>query len=257
MAATARRCAKLVRFYETYAWLVEAAVAVALVFRKPTWQDHLAAWMEPLIGTHQKFTANVLRWGFLSFQLFVGLCAVLSDYTLVVLILVIYLSLADMYEGIGEALQTRPCDTLLARQQSVLTQAAISVDAAVAPLLPQVLIVSVVVPLLCTVEVVLNGVEADLFAVGMAPLVLFVFVPFCLVGDGMAYARVRFADLAGAGPWLEETVQRRKMRLSMVQLSRGHGGDLRGWGIGTLDRKTCGSALKSWFSFLQVLMSLQ
>ncbi|KAE8741988.1 Odorant receptor 68, partial [Frankliniella occidentalis] len=102
-----------------------------------------------------------------------------------------------------------------------------------------------------------HGLDADLFAVGMAPLVLFVFVPFCLVGDAMAAARLRFADRACAGPWLEETLQLRKLRLGMVQVSQGHGGDLKGLGIGLLDRKACGNALKSWFSFLQVLMNLQ
>ncbi|XP_026285911.2 uncharacterized protein LOC113211675 [Frankliniella occidentalis] len=254
MAATARRCAKLVRFYEAYAWLTEVTVFVALIVH---WQDSAAAGLELLIGTHHQVATTILLWASLALRLYSGVSAVLADYTSVVLILVIYLSMANMYEAIGEALQTRPCNTLLAHQQSVLTQASLNMEASVADLLSQVLIVSVVVPLLSTVEVVLNGLEADMFAVGMAPLVLFVFVPFCLVGDAMTYARLRFADRAGAGPWLEETVQIRKMRLGMVQLSQGHGGDLRGWGIGHLDRKACGSALKSWFQFLQVLMNLQ
>ncbi|KAE8741987.1 Odorant receptor 68, partial [Frankliniella occidentalis] len=152
LAATAHRCAKLVRFYEAYAWLAQAAIFTALIARNPTWQYHAVAGLEPVLGEHLEVAANMLRLVYLAFQLFTGVCAVVADYMAVVLLLVIYISMGDMYDALGEVLQTRPCDTLLARQQSVLTQASLTVDEAVSDLLPQVLIVSVVVPLLCTVE---------------------------------------------------------------------------------------------------------
>ncbi|KAK3907685.1 Odorant receptor coreceptor [Frankliniella fusca] len=258
LEVTSRRCAKLVRFYEAYAWLTEGAVILALTIRKPFWNEFLAAQLQPLIGGRQDVLAQILRWGFLvAVQSVNGICCVVADYTFVVLILVVFLSLAVMFDAVSEYLESGPCNKMWAAQQSILTRVSLIMDDAVADLLPHLLIVSVVVPLFCTVEVVLNGLDADLFAVGMAPLVLAVFVPFCLVGEAMSEARQQLTDKAFAGPWLEEPVENKKLRLGILQMSNGNGGALRGRGVGYLDRETCASALKSWFSFLQVLMNLQ
>ncbi|KAK3913382.1 Trans-cinnamate 4-monooxygenase [Frankliniella fusca] len=286
LASTARRSATVIRYYVVYACLAEVASVLALCIPRPYWHKFLASGMHQMLGGSWEILASVVRWCLTLVQCVNGVFCVVADYTVVLLIFTTFLSMAAMFEAISEALEvsdkkekyphphqfdshplkdscnfvspskTGPCNRLWARLQSILTLASLQMDAALSDLLPHILIANVVVPLLSTVEMVLHGLESDVFAVGMAPLVLAVFVPLCLVGDAMGTARLHLTDKACAGPWLEETIEIRKLRLGMVQVSQGRGGCLGGIGIGKLDRETCANALKSWFSFLQVLMNL-
>lgn len=99
--------------------------------------------------------------------------------------------------------------------------------------------------------------KADVFAVGTAPLIVTVFVPLCLVGDTLSVARRGVAVRAAGGPWLEEAMPHRRLRLRLMHAALGRGARPRGRGIGVLDRRTCGNAVRSWFSFLQILMNVQ
>ncbi|KAJ1522004.1 hypothetical protein ONE63_002326 [Megalurothrips usitatus] len=97
--------------------------------------------------------------------------------------------------------------------------------------------------------------KADVFALGTAPLILTVFVPLCLVGDALGAARRGVVTRAVRGPWLEEGLAGRRLRLGVMLAALGRGALVRGRGIGVLDRRACGNALRSWFSFLQILMN--
>ncbi|XP_034256861.1 uncharacterized protein LOC117654368 [Thrips palmi] len=123
-------------------------------------------------------------------------------------------------------------------------------------MMPHLLVVTIVLPLLSTVEVVASGMRAELFSVGTAPLVFTLFMPLCLTGDTLMAARRGVSWRAYSGPWLEERPRQRLLRLGLMQATMGRGAMVRGRGIGNLDRRACYRALKSWFSFLQVLINL-
>ncbi|KAE8742005.1 Odorant receptor 72, partial [Frankliniella occidentalis] len=149
------------------------------------------------------------------------------------------------------------CSNRQTAMQSELLRVSICMDSTFADMIPHLLVVVVILPLLSTVEVVANGMQADMFALGTAPLIFTVFVPLCLVGDSLFKCRRAVATRAARGPWLEETPQLRRLRLGMIHSALGRGARLRGNGVGPLDRRTCGNALRSWFSFLQILLNVK
>ncbi|XP_052122091.1 uncharacterized protein LOC113212776 isoform X2 [Frankliniella occidentalis] len=106
-------------------------------------------------------------------------------------------------------------------------------------------------------EVVSSGNLQDIYAVGTAPLLLTLFVPICLTGERLGEARREVAFRAALGPWLEELPVVRRLRLGILVAAEGRGAQLRGSGIGLLDKPACLQALKSWFSFVQMMLNLR
>ncbi|XP_034246912.1 uncharacterized protein LOC117648514 [Thrips palmi] len=259
MARRARFCAKLVRFYEIYCWATELILMVVIAATKQSWHHTAAqAVVQQLYGYSdgqtQATLAETMRWCLYPFQVIGTTCSVVVGYSLISLIIVIYLCMSELYYSIGLVLEAHGCSALWARQQSALTMACLQLDAAIADFIPHLLICNVVLPLLYALEVVLHGAEADLFAMALAPLVLVVFVPFCLVGDAMCSARAGVVGQAYAGPWLEERGEGLQVRRGMMQSATGLGGVLRGRGVGPLDRKLCGTTMANWFKFLQTFL---
>ncbi|KAJ1519006.1 hypothetical protein ONE63_011387 [Megalurothrips usitatus] len=141
--------------------------------------------------------------------------------------------------------------------QAFTLRVMLRMDGSVSGLMPHLLVVSLILPLLSTVDVVSNGLQTDVFALLMAPLIFTVFVPICLAGESLAVAMDLLAVRAAAGPWLEESLGQRRLRLGLMHASLGRGANVKCRGIGLLDRLACGNALRSWFSFLQLLINVQ
>ncbi|XP_052121461.1 uncharacterized protein LOC127749044 isoform X2 [Frankliniella occidentalis] len=106
-------------------------------------------------------------------------------------------------------------------------------------------------------QLIASGLKLGAYSLGTAAPILIVFVPLCEVGDRLSRARRGVAESAAEGPWVEERPKQRQLRLAVMQAAMGEGAFLRGSGIGPLDRATCGNALRSWFSFLQVILNVQ
>ncbi|KAE8747542.1 Odorant receptor 78, partial [Frankliniella occidentalis] len=53
-----------------------------------------------------------------------------------------------------------------------------------------------------------------------------------------------------------ESLRHTTLRRGVMQVAGGRGALVRGTGIGLLNRRACGNALRSYFSFLQVLINV-
>ncbi|XP_052131410.1 uncharacterized protein LOC127751630 [Frankliniella occidentalis] len=97
----------------------------------------------------------------------------------------------------------------------------------------------------------------DPFFLGVALPILMVFIPLFEAGDHFASSRSAVADQAAHGPWLEEALDERRLRIGAMHSARALGLLPRCHGFGRVDRSACLTALKSWFSILQMLLNLR
>ncbi|XP_034246899.1 uncharacterized protein LOC117648503 [Thrips palmi] len=123
------------------------------------------------------------------------------------------------------------------------------------PVLPGLLVMVFVMPMCCTLEIMMRGLNASPFALLTAPHIFTMFVPLCFAGDMLADSCEAVGAAAYNGAWDEETPSQRRVRFSVIQASRVKAG-IRGIGIGNLDRPACSDALKSWYSFVQFFAGL-
>ncbi|KAE8749148.1 Odorant receptor 73 [Frankliniella occidentalis] len=202
-------------------------------------------------------TAGVERHLDSASQAFGLVCSFTAFYTMLPLVIVIYSTCADLHAALAHRMQvsaTAACCPHDAALQSGVLRACIVADSALADLMPHLLVVSIIMPLFSTAELIASGLKLGAYSLGTAAPILIVFVPLCEVGDRLSRARRGVAESAAEGPWVEERPKQRQLRLAAAM---GEGAFLRGSGIGPLDRATCGNALRSWFSFLQVILNVQ
>ncbi|KAK3908237.1 Protein crossbronx-like, partial [Frankliniella fusca] len=260
MRRTAVRSQRVVRFFVFYGATSQVLVGSLLMFVTPLWTEALArSVLKPITDSDAavSYLASTLRFAVLPVTCLLPYVNINAFYCLILCMIIIYNASADLYDAIGRGVENGPCHREWLAVQAGVLKVLLYTDATIADTMPHLLVVSVVLPLLSTVEVVSYGTKADVFALLMAPLIFTVFVPLCLAGDGLVAAREGMSTRAWRGPWLEESLRHKKLRLSLMQFTGGRGAQVRGTGIGLLDRPACGNALRSWFSFLQVLINVQ
>ncbi|XP_034245067.1 uncharacterized protein LOC117647434 isoform X2 [Thrips palmi] len=159
--------------------------------------------------------------------------------------------LATFYREVIHAVKDRRTTYQWAVVQRSTLEASMEMERIVFTVLPVILVMVYVMPILCTVEVLVLGKEAELFAYVTASHVVTLLIPMCLAGDSLSLFRNEVSNGAYNGPWTEERPFGRYFRLHMMRASFGVAGRLRGIGIGALDRRSCIQALKSWYNFVQ------
>ncbi|KAE8740257.1 Odorant receptor 76 [Frankliniella occidentalis] len=253
MRRSATLNARLVRFLYFYGWTTVLFLSMLFASIKPLWIAESTSALMRMAGDSSLtlssrltvlFDVNDLEYVLSIFQ---GLVQLVLGFILELIMVVI--SLILLSEQGGSRSWPSPLRDLL----DVL----LHLEDTFADVLPHFLVVSVALPVLSTVEVVVKGAQADAFAFLNAPLIFGVFVPMCMVGDKLSAARFGLSRNAFRGPWLEEDQQQKKMLLALMQIADGRGGQIRGTGIGRLNRSACTNAMKSWFSCLQVLINVQ
>ncbi|XP_052121463.1 uncharacterized protein LOC127749044 isoform X3 [Frankliniella occidentalis] len=255
MRRTARRgslfCRQLVLFSVC---LMLQFPAVYALTNDPQWS---LRWIYRLHADSTDNSLYWLHWAAFMEQAFGLVCSFTAFYTMLPLVIVIYSTCADLHAALAHRMQTAACCPHDAALQSGVLRACIVADSALADLMPHLLVVSIIMPLFSTAELIASGLKLGAYSLGTAAPILIVFVPLCEVGDRLSRARRGVAESAAEGPWVEERPKQRQLRLAVMQAAMGEGAFLRGSGIGPLDRATCGNALRSWFSFLQVILNVQ
>ncbi|KAE8748431.1 Odorant receptor 67 [Frankliniella occidentalis] len=243
MLRTVRRGPRMRRFFNMCGAATEVLVVFSLFSTPPRWgesQDRV--W---------------LHYAILLMETYATSCCLNAFYTVIVYLLNVCRACADLHVALARRLETGHATSTCASVQGVVLNATLVLNAATSDLLPHLLFGVVGVPLISTVEVVSSGNLQDIYAVGTAPLLLTLFVPICLTGERLGEARREVAFRAALGPWLEELPVVRRLRLGILVAAEGRGAQLRGSGIGLLDKPACLQALKSWFSFVQMMLNLR
>ncbi|KAK3917667.1 Nucleoprotein [Frankliniella fusca] len=112
-----------------------------------------------------------------------------------------------------------------------------------------------------------SGSLQDIYSLNTAPLILTIFIPICLAGERLGEARREVAvrvfirtppKMTGrpAVPGWKRTPTGENCAWASSWPRGGSGAQLRGDGLGTLDKPACLAALKSWFSFVQMIVNL-
>ena len=106
-------------------------------------------------------------------------------------------------------------------------------------------------------QVLVMGMDTDMYTLMMTPIPVVVLVPLCLAGDRLEQAKNGVMRRAYGGPWLETTPDQRRLLLCIMLAAQDKGSRLRSLGIGPLNRRTCFIALKNWFNVLQTVLNLR
>ncbi|KAK3917668.1 NADP-dependent malic enzyme [Frankliniella fusca] len=197
-----------------------------------------------------------LHYAVLLLETYATSCCLNALYAMLPTVLTACAACSDLHADLGRQLEAGPATPVCATIQSTLLHACLVMDKAVRDLLPHILIGVAAVALVSTVEMVSSGSLQDIYSLNTAPLILTIFIPICLAGERLGEARREVAVRAARGPWLEEDSDGRKLRLGVLVAAGGSGAQLRGDGLGTLDKPACLAALKSWFSFVQMIVNL-
>ncbi|XP_052129429.1 uncharacterized protein LOC127750862 [Frankliniella occidentalis] len=252
--------ARLMCFFYIYGLASVAFLTMLFLYIKPLWIEETASAVMRLFGDSD-VDLSCLEWSLRLAWLPVQSCMVAvwtnSFLCLIGCMIFIYATCADLFEAIGRSVEQGHCSRITYALLQGVLDVLLRLDDTFADVLPHLLVVSVVLPLLSTVELATRGTEADAFALLNAPLIFAVFVPICFAGDRLSVARSGMSRSAFYGPWLEESQRCKKLRLALMHVADGRGAQVRGSGIGLLNRRACGKALKSWFSFLQVLVNVK
>ncbi|KAE8739020.1 Odorant receptor 61 [Frankliniella occidentalis] len=187
---------------------------------------------------------------------FCTMCCVSAYYALLAFILGIHIACANLYKELGKQFQIDSGvaeTTQLAMLHANLKETVQLLDEMLGWLYPHFLFAGTAMPLLCSAKVIISKGQTDSFALGTVPLILLVFITQCLVGQSLEDASRALPDSCYFGPWLQETSPKRKGRLLIMLLAHSHA-VLRVRAFGKLNRPTCVNILKSWFSYLQVLL---
>ncbi|XP_034245503.1 uncharacterized protein LOC117647715 [Thrips palmi] len=246
-----------VNFFTVYGSCVIVGTMYTMFSETERWAEVACRWLPVDPAQCAKMTGPAQR--VTSVMMMCGAPAIVTSLLGFILpvLLVIHRCLAHLQTQINYLTEVGPCSVELARLHSDLLKAAISVNRLLEPLVAFYLLGAFVLPLLSTVDVVLNGKDADQYALVIAPVVLIVFVPICEAGDKMLAAHEALAGCAYRGPWLDEQRFEVRLRLNLMLASRMRGALFRGRGIGVLDRGACRAAIRGWFSFLQALINLR
>ncbi|XP_034237355.1 uncharacterized protein LOC117642863 [Thrips palmi] len=163
---------------------------------------------------------SITSWVFylgLLFQI-AALPPAMAAYFLLACIVTIHMSLAEGHAGIGRALKIGKSLSFCANLQRNTLAAALEADYILADLMPFFCAGIVGLPLFSSVEVVTKGLHADLFAFVSCPLILTSFAALCEAGDRQRALRGDIGERAFFGPWLGESPQQRRVRISMMQV---------------------------------------
>ncbi|XP_052130428.1 uncharacterized protein LOC113217281 isoform X2 [Frankliniella occidentalis] len=237
MSAAGRLILLTKRFYASFATFTTISVAVSLFLEGP-WRSSLLIFAK------------------LAFMAFCTMCCVSAYYALLAFILGIHIACANLYKELGKQFQIDSGvaeTTQLAMLHANLKETVQLLDEMLGWLYPHFLFAGTAMPLLCSAKVIISKGQTDSFALGTVPLILLVFITQCLVGQSLEDASRALPDSCYFGPWLQETSPKRKGRLLIMLLAHSHA-VLRVRAFGKLNRPTCVNILKSWFSYLQVLL---
>ncbi|XP_034254708.1 uncharacterized protein LOC117653257 [Thrips palmi] len=257
---TKERLDRLARWdaHRTQLYLVCSTLVQLTVLYDLAMSEWKGRWLADAAATLLGFRVDV--WLSRTFLFMLG-CATyaccLAYYTMLSFILTQSSTTMELHVAIGQAVQTGPCSRRWALLQGSVFEAALGAEADIAYVLPFMMFGAIIMPLLSTVEVLLKREDVDWFALALAPAIFTEFIPLCEAGDGLAEARLGITTCAYHGPWLSEHTVQRRMRLCFMQAGEGRALRLRGQGIGTLNRFACKETIRSWFSFVQILINIQ
>ncbi|XP_052131882.1 uncharacterized protein LOC127751818 [Frankliniella occidentalis] len=199
---------------------------------------------------------SALRYSRLVLDFYTMLAFLAAYYRLLHLMLTLYRLSSALYRELGRRLRAaggahhlRWAVALHARLDATWR----STRAMLGLLLPLYLIVPLLLPLFSSAELVVFGLQAaDPVALATCPLIVVAFVPQCLAGQRLLDASTGVALSAYCGPWLEEAVPERRIRLMVID-TRPQGVPVPG--LGGLSRPTCLNAMRKWFQYVQVLLN--
>ncbi|KAK3918112.1 4-hydroxy-4-methyl-2-oxoglutarate aldolase/4-carboxy-4-hydroxy-2-oxoadipate aldolase, partial [Frankliniella fusca] len=248
---------------------VKRSLAAEVGWLKGLWRFYTAFSVVTMLGTlhsmlvDEKSTVTrwmweagggALRYSRLLLDFYTILAFLTAYYRLLHLMLVLYRLSSALYWELGRRLR-RP---LVDLRWAVALQARLdatwrSTRAMLGRLLPLYLVVPLLLPLFSSAEVVVFGLQAaDLVALATSPLIFVAFVPQCLAGQRLLDASTDLAQDAYFGPWLEESVPVRRIRLLIIE-ARPQGVPVPG--LNGLSRPTCLNAMRKWFQYVQVLLN--
>ncbi|KAK3926807.1 Fatty acid synthase subunit beta [Frankliniella fusca] len=255
LSRRARRGRLMRRFFVLHAITTEVTFVYTLGIWAPGWLKRSGG---------EELWKEWARWTVLSLQGYGLMAGLASVYTFLPLVLQVNMACADLFCTLGRKLEVAPCTRTIAASEATLLSACVLADECISDAIAPVVFASLIMPLISLVQA-LSGAVDSLDALGTAPLFLTVTAPLYLAGDMVASARHQLVRRAGAGPWLNEPVGQRRLRLHVMLAASGRGALLRQQfyfflrckGVGGLDRRGLALVLRSWFSFLQAILNLR
>ncbi|XP_052130076.1 uncharacterized protein LOC113213466 isoform X2 [Frankliniella occidentalis] len=249
MARAARRCARLQRLYGAYSVMVVASVLF------PTLSSgslSMPVWPRPEHTPEPRVAAAAA----LASQVITGTCCPIAFYTLVGLMVVTQQACGALYRAAGAEVQAvRAPEALLdcARLHGRLSAAAALLDRLTSDVMVLLLSAVLLLPIQGMYDIVQGHIDAYLLS--SFPIILVVFVPICISGQGLSDASELVGLRAYQGRWPAEAPEHRRVR-AFVMLRASRPACITCRGLGALGLPVCESVLKSWFSYLQMLLNL-
>ncbi|XP_034232833.1 uncharacterized protein LOC117640439 [Thrips palmi] len=180
---TARRKLYQVYFYFVYGIAtVFGALATFITMR--------THWTEAIIDLGAQagvqLTVVMLKALMLPLQTVLLFSVLITYYSALPLFFILYGSTAELHRGIAVGIKNGHCTEGWAALQSHLIAVTAKVRVAVADVIPHMLVVGIVLPLFCTVDVLTNGLKAGYFAMCTAPLLFTILVASFEAGENVS-----------------------------------------------------------------------
>ncbi|XP_052126316.1 uncharacterized protein LOC127749997 isoform X2 [Frankliniella occidentalis] len=242
--------------YLAFGWLTVVSILRMDVLVPPVWARSMAGNLARASGLDEDVCFSLVHVTKTVLDVVGSLCCLTAFYTFVPCVLLMYSACAFAHKAVGERLMGSGSVVQAVELQNAVLKITIAIDSVITDLLPHVLVATVFMPLITTSQMVVSGDFNPFDFVGGVPI-LSVFVPLFEAGDDLAASRLQVAELAGFGPWLERSPRQRGLVVGAMRCAAGVGGLPRFRGFGSINRHACLQALKSWFSFLQMLLNLR
>ncbi|KAJ1530524.1 hypothetical protein ONE63_005414 [Megalurothrips usitatus] len=249
MERVARRCRRLQRTWGAYSIFVVSAVLQPTL---TTLDLSMPVYPRPEDLPAPQFALGVTYVA----QIITGTCCPIAFYTLVGLMVVAQVACAALYHGAASVARTAhgAADLVaFARLHALLGEAAAGLDRLTSDVMVPLLSAVLLLPIQGTYDAVLG--QVDSYLMSSFPIILVVFVPMCISGQRLSDASEQVGLSAYCGDWPSEVPRERSLRAT-VMLRAAKPAQVTCRGLGALGLPACESVLKSWFSYLQMLLNL-
>ncbi|KAK3917279.1 Odorant receptor 45a, partial [Frankliniella fusca] len=188
-------------------------------------------------------------------QLVTGTTCPIAFYSFVGILGAAHMACGALFRGAGAAVAVARGAAELrtaVRLHAVLCEASRLLDAVTSDWLPMLFVGVLALPIQGTYDAVQG--QVDGYLLSSAPIIVVVFVPLCFSAQAMSDASSEVGLCAYKGSWPDEDPRARYMR-TMVIMRASHPAQFTCKGLGAVGLPACQSVLRSWFSYLQMLLN--
>ncbi|XP_052124448.1 uncharacterized protein LOC127749622 isoform X2 [Frankliniella occidentalis] len=188
-------------------------------------------------------------------QLITGTSCPIAFYSFVGLLGSAHMACAALFRGAGTAVATARGTVelrVVTQLHAVLCESASLLDAVTSAGLPMLFVGVLALPIQGTYDAVQG--QVDGYLLSSAPIIIVVFVPLCYSAQAMSDASAEVGLSAYRGAWPAEDARARFIR-TMVMLRATRPAQFTCKGLGAVGLPACQSVLRSWFSYLQMLLN--